>query len=220
MFKARASPIFRRTFPLLLLAGLCPRAVDAQLAPDNLPRQEITIPNFAARGWILDLGGGCRGTIGRMKPDQVVAIDLSARELKEAPSSFLKIIMDASDLKFLDGTFSTETAFFSLMYMPPSLHRKVFAEAYRVLRTGGRWLIWDAVVPAASEGSGGKRFTIYLRTKLPSETIDYGYSIARYDRDLDPSYYVALAKDCGFEVVTLSEQNSPRKTFFLELRRP
>jgi ubiquinone/menaquinone biosynthesis C-methylase UbiE len=99
--------------------------------------------DFAAKGWILDLGGGCRGTIGRMKPDQVVAIDISPRELKEAPTNFLKIIMDASDLKFLDGTFNTETAFFSLMYMPPEQHRKIFSETYRVLKPGGRWLIWD-----------------------------------------------------------------------------
>jgi SAM-dependent methyltransferase len=212
--------MFRRTFALLFSAVLCAWPTAAQLAPDNLPRQEITIPNFEARGWILDLGGGCRGTIGRLKPDQVVAIDISPRELKEAPAGFLKIVMDASDLKFMDGAFRTETAFFSLMYMPPSIHRKVFAEAYRVLQPGGCWLIWDAVVPAASDEPEGKRFTIYLRTKLPSETIDYGYSIARYDRVLDPSYYVALAKDCGFEVIALKEQNLPRKTFFLELRRP
>jgi hypothetical protein len=70
------------------------------------------------------------------------------------------------------------------------------------------------------ERAGGNRFTIYLRTKLAAEIIDYGCSIARYDRVLDPPYYVALAKDCGFEVVTLKEQDSPRKTFVLELRRP
>ena len=75
-------------------------------------------------------------------------------------------------------------------------------------------------MPAASDEPGGKRFSIYLRTKLPKETIEYGYSIARYDRVLDPSYYVAMAKECGFEIVTLREQGSPCKTFFLELRRP
>jgi SAM-dependent methyltransferase len=212
--------MLRRTFALLYSVAVCSRLTAGQPAPDDLPRQVITIPNFEASGWILDLGGGCRGTIGRMKPEQVIAIDISVRELNEAPTGFLKIVMDASDLKFLDRTFRTETAFFSLMYMPPSIHRKVFAEAYRVLQRGGRWLIWDAVVPAPSAEPEGKRFSIYLRTKLPSETIDYGYSIARYDRVLDPSYYTALAKDCGFEVVTLTEQDSPGKTFFLELRRP
>ena len=194
--------------------------VTAQTTPGNQPREEIVIPNFEASGWILDLGGGCRGTIGRIKPDQVVAIDISERELKEAPNTFLKIVMDASDLKFVDGTFQTETAFFSLMYMPPPIHRKVFAEAYRVMRKGGRWLIWDAVVPAASDGPQGKEFSIYLRTKLPAETIEYGYSITRRDHTLDPAYYTALAKECGFEVVSLTEQESPGKTFFLELRRP
>ena len=69
--------MFRRTFALLFSAVLCAWPTAAQLAPDNLPRQEITILNFEARGWILDLGGGCRGTIGRLKPDQVVAIDIS-----------------------------------------------------------------------------------------------------------------------------------------------
>jgi ubiquinone/menaquinone biosynthesis C-methylase UbiE len=210
----------RVTSPLLLSIALYAWPLPAQPAPDGLDRQEIVISDFAASGWILDLGGGCRGTIGRMKPNQVVAIDISARELREAPNSFLKIIMDASDLKFLDSTFNTETAFFSLMYMPPELHRKVFAEAYRVLKAGGHCLIWDAVVPAASDEPSGKRFTIYLRTKLPSETIEYGYSIARYDRELNPTYYMELAKECGFKVVTLEEQKSPRRTFFLELMRP
>jgi ubiquinone/menaquinone biosynthesis C-methylase UbiE len=134
--------MLRRPFTLLLSVAFSLYPVAAQLAPDNQPRQEIVVPNFDANGWILDLGGGCRGTIGRLKPDQVVAIDISPSELREAPASFLKIVMDASDLKFLDGTFRTETAFFSLMYMPPSIHRKVFAEAYRVLQPGGRWLIY------------------------------------------------------------------------------
>src|SRR5580658_3665680 len=100
--------MFRRTSALLFSAALCSWSTAAQLATDNLPRQEIAIPNFEASGWILDLGGGCRGTIGSMKPDQVVAIDISERELKEAPDTFLKIVMDASELKFVDGTFRTE----------------------------------------------------------------------------------------------------------------
>jgi hypothetical protein len=70
-------------------------------------------------------------------------------------------------------------------------------------------------VISGSDEPNGQRFAIYLRTKLPSETIDYGYSVARKDRDLNPSYYVALAKDCGFEVVTLTEQKLARKDLLL-----
>jgi hypothetical protein len=83
-----------------------------------------------------------------------------------------------------------------------------------------RWLIWDAVVPAASPAPGGQRSDIYLRTKLPSETIEYGCSIARRDRDLDAQYYVSLAQVAGFKFVRLEEQNSPGKTFLLELSKP
>ena len=39
-------------------------------------------------------------------------------------------------------------------------------------------------VISGSDEPNGQRFAIYLRTKLPSETIDYGYSVARKDRDL------------------------------------
>jgi hypothetical protein len=106
------------------------------------------------------------------------------------------------------------------MYMPPEQHRKISSETYRVLKPGGRWLIWDAVVPAASAAPGEQRFDIYLRTKLPSETIEYGYSIARRDRSLDAQYYINLAKGVGFKVVRLEEQNSPRQTFYLELSKP
>ena len=73
---------------------------------------------------ILDIGRSCRGTIGRVKPKQVVAIDISPSELKEAPADFLKIVMDATDLKFLDGSFGTVTAFYSLMYMKPDNCRR------------------------------------------------------------------------------------------------
>ena len=116
-------------------------------------RQDIVIRGLPDTGYILDIGGGCRGTIGRIKPRQVVAIDISPRELKEAPSDFLKIVMDASDLKFLDNSFPAVTAYYSLMFMKPGIHEKIFAEVFRVLQPGGTWLVWDSVVPAATPGS-------------------------------------------------------------------
>jgi len=187
--------------------------------PTQIEREEVVIPDFAASGHILDLGGGCRGTIGRVKGEQVVAIDISMKELNEAPSGFLKILMDASDLKFPDKSFRTVTEFFSLMFMKPEIHQKVFAEAYRVLAPGGEWLIWDASIPARS-ASGDNSFLINLHTKLPKETIDYGYSVLRLDMERDTSYYRGLAEQAGFRVLNSELLGRNRKAFFMRLQKP
>jgi len=202
---------------LLLIAAAAARAQSPASAP--IEREEIVIPDFPASGYILDLGGGCRGTIGRLKGEQVVAIDISMRELNEAPSGFLKILMDASDLKFPDKSFRTVTAFFSLMFMKPEIHRKVFEETYRVLSPGGEWLIWDASIPARS-GQGDDSFLINLHTKLPKEVIDYGYSVRRLDMQRDPGYYRALAEQAGFHVAGVELPGPNRKAFFMRLRKP
>src|SRR5689334_18815829 len=164
---------------LLLLTAAAARAQSPASA--QIEREEILISDFPSSGYILDLGGGCRGTIGRLKGDKVVAIDISMKELNEAPSSgFLKILMDASDLKFPDKSFQTVTAFFALMFMKPEIHEKVFTEAFRVMTPGGQLLIWDASIPVR-EATGDNSFTIHLHTKLPNDTIDYGYSVLRLD---------------------------------------
>jgi ubiquinone/menaquinone biosynthesis C-methylase UbiE len=182
-------------------------------------REEIVIDDFSASGYILDLGGGCRGTIGRVKGEQVVAIDISMKELNEAPAGFLKILMDASDLKFPDKSFRTVTAFFALMFMKMEIHQKVFAEAFRVLAPGGQWLIWDAVIPVRA-ATGDNRFLINLHTRLPKETIDYGYSVLRLDVLRDIDYYQGLAKQAGFRVVSAELQGRNRKAFFMRLEKP
>jgi hypothetical protein len=65
-------------------------------------------------GFILDIGGGGEGVIGQLKGKDVVAIDFKEEELLEAADGPLKIIMDAKDLKFLDESFPTVTAFFCI----------------------------------------------------------------------------------------------------------
>jgi ubiquinone/menaquinone biosynthesis C-methylase UbiE len=78
---------------------------------------ELEVKDFESDGFILDIGGGGEGVIGRLKGRDVVAIDIRREELEEAVDGPLKIVMDARDLKFLDGSFNTATAFFSMMYI-------------------------------------------------------------------------------------------------------
>lgn len=175
--------------------------------------------DFAASGYILDIGGGGEGIIGQMKPAQTIAIDLSKRELEEAPAGPLKIVMDATDLKFLDATFQTATAFFSLMYMRPETQRRVFAEVLRVLAPGGRWLIWDAVIPTRMEAdTRGPVFR--FRFQLPGKVVQTGYGTLWPDQPMDLEHYRRLAREAGFQVADARQQGGAFQTLALELRKP
>ena len=81
--------------------------------------------------------------------------------------------MDATELKFLNDTFSAATAFYTMMYIPNDEKPKVMAETYRVLRPGAKLHIWDAEIP--EESGAKKHFVIPLKIVMPDETIETGY---------------------------------------------
>ena len=94
-------------------------------------QQKVSVHDFEASGYVLDIGGGGEGIIGILKGEQVIAIDPNKRELEEAADGPLKIVMDARDLQFLDGSFETVTAFFTLMYLKSAdAYKQVFAEVF------------------------------------------------------------------------------------------
>jgi SAM-dependent methyltransferase len=180
------------------------------------PKLEVMVPDFPAEGLILDIGGGGEGVIGQLKGRQVVAIDLLKRELEEAPDGpMLKIVMDARALGFLDGSFDTATVFFTFMYIMPADHAKVFAELDRVLRPGGRLLVWDPVFP--DKAAPEKPKIMYpLHVRLPGKEINTGYGVGiREGQGAD--HFVALAKAAGFEAVSRKDENG---WFYLEFRKP
>lgn len=205
---------------LVLLASVVAFSPAGQDRPDmslyaRHPKLEVVLPDFPAEGLLLDIGGGGEGVIGQLKGRQVVAIDLIKRELEDAPGEpLLKIVMDARDLKFLDGTFATATVFFTFMYIAPEDHAKVFAELHRVLGPGGRLLVWDPVFPAKAE-PGKPRIIYPLHVRLPEKEINTGYGV-RIAEGQGADHFVGLAKAAGFEVLSRKDEAG---WFYLELRK-
>ncbi|HSK10910.1 MAG TPA: class I SAM-dependent methyltransferase [Vicinamibacterales bacterium] len=209
--------------PVFLLAATL-AATGAQAQERPKPEQiyrhaplEVHVPDFAAQGLILDIGGGGEGIIGQIKGRQVVAIDLSKRELDEAPGNpLLKIVMDARDLKFADASFDTVTVFFTFMYIAPADHEKVLAEIARVLRPSGRLLVWDVTFPAAKTDERQEWVVYPLQIQLPATRVETGYGV-RFATGRGARQLVAAARKAGFETVTRQDESG---WYFLEMSRP
>ncbi len=161
-------------------------------------RQHVVVGGLPSTGAILEIGGGGEGIIGQIAGDRVVAIDCLREELEQAPAGPLKIVMDARELGFLDGAFQTVTAFFSLLYMKGEDHQRVFEEVFRVLAPGGRFLIWDAVIPPR-EDSKKDAVVFPITVNLPSgKTVSTRYGVRWPTEGRDIAYYRQLAEAAGF----------------------
>lgn len=192
---------------------------ELRFAQDRLyyfQEQEVSVQNFECSGIILDIGGGGKGIIGRLKGAQAVAIDLSKDELEDAPIGPLKVIMDAREMRFLDATFSAVTSFFSLMCIPSFDHIKVFSEVFRVLIPGSRFLIWDAIIPHRLDD--GRDVAVFpITIDVNKESISAEYATLWPKIILDLPYYENLAQSVGFEALT---QREGERFFYLELWKP
>ena len=180
-------------------------------------KQVVVVKDFSSTGHILDIGGGGEGIIGLLKGQDVIAIDIRRRELEEAAEGALKIVMDARDLQFLDGAFSIATAFFSLMYLKESAdHKKVFDEIFRVLRPGGRFLIWDTNISECPDVPQPS-YVVVLTVRVRGQEIETGYGQPWPAEAHDLSFYESLARECGFQV---EGHETEGHFFFLRLQKP
>jgi len=183
------------------------------------PQTTVCVKDFEAEGHILDIGGGGEGIIGKLKPDQVVAIDLRKRELEEAGPGPLQIIMDARDLQFLDGSFRNVTAFYSLMYVRSnSDQQQVFHEIARVLKPGGRFLCWDVRASTQPEGESREMYLVFLRIQYAAgREVNTGYAQPWPETTRDAEHYTRLAQTAGLQLVSTERQEH---LFFLQFEKP
>lgn len=161
----------------------------------------IELLDFPSNGFILDIGGGGEGMIGRLKGNSVIAIDVSRQELEEAPGGPLKIVMDACDLKFLDASFNTVTAFFSLMYIKNMEdRRKVFAEVMRVLRPGGIFRVWDVDLSNRPD-TDREIYIVSLRCRVGSVEVETGYGQKWPEQPYGEEDFTNMAVEAGFRLL-------------------
>jgi ubiquinone/menaquinone biosynthesis C-methylase UbiE len=180
-----------------------------------IEKQKIDLTDVELSGRILDIGGGGEGIIGLLKGERVVAIDRRASELKEAPpGDYLKVIMDATELQFLDETFDTATAFFTLMYVPLENHQKIVQEIHRVLKKGGEFVVWDFPIPKRDKHEK-KFYGLYLEVKIGDTNISTGYG-TKWDKEQDLEYYANLGASNGFSVV---EKYPIDGTFYIRFKK-
>ena len=177
-----------------------------------IERQPIEIKPIETEGFILDIGGGGEGIIGKLNGSQVVAIDKRLYELEETENDSIKIVMDATDLQFLDASFTDVTSFFTMMYIPNDQKPKVLSEAYRVLGKGGKLRVWDAKIPEKVEDK--KYFLIQLKVVMPEETVMTGYGVHMKKQDINGVKKLAL--EAGF---TLKIDEEKEHTFYLEFEK-
>ncbi len=174
----------------------------------------VDLTRFNLKGRILDIGGGGEGVIGQFAGAQVIAIDPSEKELREAPGDCLKIIMNGKDLKFLDETFDTITVFFTMMYMQMPDHLHVFKEMHRVLKPNGELFLWDLTIPDKPE-TDKKFYAIKLEIDIGDKKISTGYG-TKWGKKFNLEHYIDLGKKVGFDI---TERQVNGETFFIKFKK-
>lgn len=156
------------------------------------------------KGFILDIGGGGEGVIGQLMGDQVISIDKNKRELEDAPSENLKIVMDATELNFLDETFGTAASFYTLMYMDKKTKQETINEVYRVLKPGGKFLVWGSEIPSEKPNDKVVFYVVPLEITLPKKEIRTGYGVKFIFQD--KKLITEMCKKAGFELNIKTEK--------------
>lgn len=164
--------------------------------------RKIILDKDELSGTILDLGGGGEGVIGRICGGRVTAIDNRQEELDEATAGARKLLMDARKLQFPDEAFDCVTSFYTLMYIQREDHGAVAREAYRVLKSGGIFHVWDGEIFSAYP----EPYLAELDIDAAGEAIRTTYGIIKENAAQDADWVTEVCVRAGFTPVQRVEE--------------
>ena len=163
------------------------------------------------KGTILDIGGGGEGVIGQLYGEQVVAIDNRQEELDEAPGCCEKILMDATEMTFLDNSFDYVTSFYTLMFMSEADQLQTLREAARVVKQNGEVHIWDCDIDSAYPDP----FITELEVVLPAGKIKTTYGVGK----LDVQNFNSIKSMCKLAGLMVSTAKTDCSHFYIKCRK-
>ena len=85
-----------------------------------------------------------------------------------------------------------------MMYIPKEKHFEVFRQVYRVLKTDGKFLLWDVKIPKRQNNL--RVFAVRLKIELPDQVVETGYGTV-WDKTQDLEHFEQLAKSTGFKAI-------------------
>jgi ubiquinone/menaquinone biosynthesis C-methylase UbiE len=162
---------------------------------------------------VIDIGGGGEGIIARIGKERVTAVDKFQSEIDEAKPKAPEakwIIADARNLEFPNEHFDHATAFFSFMYMSNKDKEDIIREVKRVIKGGGEFWIWDAVI-RKTKGV----FLIKIKVILPDkQVVKTAYGVSSKVQKIDS--ISSLLEDEGFRVEIIE---SKKNWYFLKAKK-
>jgi ubiquinone/menaquinone biosynthesis C-methylase UbiE len=172
------------------VAGEYARRISGELEGKPLDRAllEVFAEQVRAHGPVADLGCG-PGHVGgwlAARGLEVTGVDLSPALLEEGRRRFPAVRFTEGDLLALplpDASLAGAVAFYSLIHLAPGEWPRALAEAWRVLRPGGRLLL------AVHVGAG----TIHLDEW-------WGVAVSVDFHLLDPAWVAGQLEAAGFTV--------------------
>ncbi len=110
-----------------------------------------------------------------------------------------------------DASFENVTFFYSLMYMNRPVQKAALAEAVRVLKPGGRLLLWDCEIACAYP----EPFLAELDVRWARERICTTYGVVKSD----PQSMEDFLNLCRGNGLTLLKAETASGHFYLEFRK-